>query len=172
MGKVIAFVAKEIREALPVAVFFLVLFHLIALTKAVVLNDYSITSLRAVGATVGALIVAKAILMVRALPISELQTDKRVVQVLWNTFLYSIVVLVMRVVEEVIPLMSAHGGLLSGLSALYDEVNWPLFWIVALWTAGGLALYSVAAELVNVVGAARMKEIFFGARSDVSEDEH
>ena len=45
--------------------------HMIALTKAVIVNDYSITALRATVATVGALIVAKAILVVENLPIDR-----------------------------------------------------------------------------------------------------
>ena len=70
--KIGAVVAKEIREGLPSFIFFLFMFHMIALTKAVSLGDYSITSLRATVATVGALIVAKAVLVVEALPIARL----------------------------------------------------------------------------------------------------
>jgi len=61
MSKMGGIAVREIREALPVTVFFLILFHMIALTKAVALDEYSITALRATAATVGALIVAKAI---------------------------------------------------------------------------------------------------------------
>ena len=46
MKKIGAIVAREIREALPPFIFFLFLFHMIALTKAVSLGDYNITSLR------------------------------------------------------------------------------------------------------------------------------
>jgi hypothetical protein len=65
-----AFVAKEVREVLPATILFLGLFHMIALTKAVALSDFSRSALRATTATVGALIVAKAILLVEALPLS------------------------------------------------------------------------------------------------------
>ena len=39
MGRIGAIVAKEIREALPATIFFLFLFHMIGLTKAVALED-------------------------------------------------------------------------------------------------------------------------------------
>ena len=58
-GKIGTAVGKEIREAVPPTIFFLALFHLLGLTKAVALSDYSFTALRAAGATVGALIVAR-----------------------------------------------------------------------------------------------------------------
>jgi len=169
MSKIGAIVAKEIREALPATIFFLFLFHLIALTKAVLLDDYSITTLRAVGATLGALIVAKGILVVEALPISRLFSGRRAVQILWKTILYSIVVLLFKVVEEAIPLVSKHGGVVSAAKAMYHKVSWPLFVVLALWIIGGLLLYCLLSELVSAVGPDRAKEIFFGKRSRSSD---
>ena len=169
MGKIGAIAAKEIREALPAMLFFLFLFHLITLTKAVALDDYSITALRAVSATVGALIVAKAILVVEALPMSRLFSGRRVAQVLWKTLLYSIVVLLFKVVEEAIPLVSKHGGLVSAATAMYNEVYWPLFVVIAIWIIAALFLYCLVSELVQAVGPDRVKEIFFGTRNKSSD---
>ena len=168
-NKIGAIVAKEIREALPATIFFLFLFHMIALTKAVSLGDYSITALRAAGATVGALIVAKAILVVEALPIAKLFSGRLVTQVLWKTLLYGMVVLLFRVVEEIIPLASKHGGLVPAAKAMSHEVSWPLFGVLALWILGGLLLYCLASELVRVIGPYRVKEILFSTRSRSSE---
>jgi hypothetical protein len=162
MGSMATFVAKEIREALAPTLFFLLLFHLIALTKAVSLGDYSIVALRAVNATIGALIVAKAILVVEALPLSRLFPGRRAIQILWKTLLYSLVVLVFRVVDEAIPMVSKHGGLLSAGKAMVDEVSWPLFVVVTLWVFFGLLLYEVIAELVRAVGVDRVRALFFG----------
>lgn len=165
MSRIGAIVTKEIREALPATIFFLFLFHLIALTKTVSLDDYSIDALRAVGATLGALIVAKAILIVDALPISRLFSGRRAIQILWKTILYSIVVLLFKLVEETIPLVSKHGDLASALKVMDHEVSWPLFVVVALWIIGGLILYCSISELISVVGPDRAKVIFFGKRS-------
>lgn len=169
VSKIGVIVAKEIREALPATIFFLFLFHMIALTKAVSLNNYSITALRAVGATIGALIVAKAILVVEALPIARLFSGRLVVQVLWKTLLYSMVALLFRVVEEIIPSASKHGGLVPAVKTMYSEVSWPLFGVLALWIIGGLLLYCLVTELVRAMGPDRVKEILFGTRSRSSE---
>jgi len=162
MSKIWSVVEKEIREALPAMIFFLFLFHLIGLTKAAVLDEFSFTALRAAGATMGALIVAKAILLVEALPISHLASSRRIFQVLWSTLLYGMVALLFRFVEELIPLVSKHGGLVSGTKAMLGEVSWGLFVVFALWIYGGLFLYSLASELVRVVGPDRVKETLFG----------
>jgi hypothetical protein len=154
--------AREVREALPPTIFFLFLFHMIGLTKAVALEDYSMTALRAAGATVGALIVAKAILIVEALPIARRSSGKRIFRVLWNTLLYGVVALLFRFVEELIPLVLKHGGLVSGTKEIYRGVSWPLFTVLAAWILGGLFLYCLASELVRAVGRERVKEILFG----------
>jgi hypothetical protein len=163
MGKIGAFVGREIREAIPATILFLFLFHMLALTKAVSLGDYSIVALRATTATVGALIVAKAILIVETLPITQVFSTRRAIQVLWKTLLFGAVVLLFRFVEEIIPLASKHGGLVEATKALLREISWPLFWVLTLWVLGGLLLYCLASELVRAVGPEKVKEIFFGA---------
>jgi hypothetical protein len=162
-------VVREIREALPATIFFLILFHMIALTKTVVLDDYSITALRATAATVGALIVAKAILVVDALPLSRRFGGGGVIHVLWKTLLYAVVVLVFRLVEESIPLVEKHGDFWSGVRSMYEEVPWPLFGVTCLWTVFGLFLYCVSSELVAAIGPARVQTILLGRRGTVPD---
>jgi hypothetical protein len=169
VSKIAVVVGKEIREALPATLFFLCLFHMIAITKAVVLNDHSITALRAVGATVGALVVAKAILVVEALPIARRCAGRRVWQLLWKTLLFGTVVLLFRAVEELIPLAAKYGGVVPAAAAMYHEVAWPVFGVLALWILGGLLLYCVASELVRALGPDRVKDLLFSPRSGSSE---
>jgi hypothetical protein len=164
LGKIGEVVAKEIREGLPAFVFFLFLFHLIALTKAVSLGDFTITSLRATVSTVGALIVAKAILIVEALPIARRFPGRRVNQILWKTLLFAVVVLLFRFAEEIIPLLSKHGGLGAATRALLHEISWAVFGVLTLWIVGGLLLYSLASELISAVGPAKVKEILLGKK--------
>ena len=161
-GKIGTAVAREIREAIPPSLFFLALFHLLGATKAVALSDYSFTALRAASATVGALIVAKAILIVEALPIAKRFSRRLVVQVLWKTLLYSAMALLFRVAEELIPLAWKHGSLGAGFAAMSSDISWPLFFVLALWVVGGLFLYCLAAELVRAIGARRVRELLFG----------
>src|SRR5262245_21744120 len=135
------------------------------LTKAVALSDYSFTALRAAGATVGALIVAKAILVVEALPLAKLFSRRRVEQVLWKTLLYSAMVLLFRVAEELIPLVWKHGSVGAGFAAMASDTSWPVFVVLSLWVVGGLLLYCLSAELVSAIGARRVRELLFGVRS-------
>lgn len=164
-GRIGTAVAREIREAVPPTLFFLALFHLLGLTKAVALSDYSFTALRAAGATVGALIVAKAILVAEALPLARLFSRRRVMQVVWKTLLYSAMALLFHLAEELVPLVWKHGGLGAGLDAMAREISWPLFAVLTLWIVGGLFLYCLTAELVSAIGPRRVRELLFGASS-------
>jgi hypothetical protein len=161
MSRVRAIVVKEIREALPATIFFLCLFHLIGLTKAVLLDEYTFTALRAVSATVGALIVAKAVLIVEALAIARLFSGRRIYNILWRTLLYSLVALLFHFAEELIPLVSKHGGIISAMKAMIGGVSWPLISVIALWIICGLFLYTLVSDLVRVVGPDKVKEILF-----------
>ena len=162
MRRIGAVVVREVREAVPPFVFFLVLFHMIALTKAVLLEDYSVTALGATFATVGALIVAKAILLVEALPIARLFSARKFVQALWKTLLFAGVALLFRFLEELVPLISRSSGIVAAVERLIEEVHWPLFWVVALWIVASLFLYCMAAEIVRAVGTGKVKALLFG----------
>jgi hypothetical protein len=154
-------VAKEIREALPATIFFLLLFHLIGLTKAAVLDEYSLSALRAMGATMGALIVAKAVLVVEAMSIARLFSGRRISNILWRTLLYGALALLFRFAEELIPLVSKYGEITSAIRAMIGDVSWALFAVMALWMFSGLFLYTLASDLVRIFGPNKVKETIF-----------
>ncbi|HXV10194.1 MAG TPA: hypothetical protein VD839_05275 [Burkholderiales bacterium] len=168
MKKIGAAILGEIREAVPATIFFLWLFHMIALTKAVSLGDYSFTALRATVATVGALIVAKAILVVEALPISRIFKRNLWFHVLWKTLLFNVVVLIFRFIEEIIHLTRKYGDLSTAVARLSEEIVWPQFAVFQLWLFFGLFLYCVIAEIVRLVGMDKVKAAFYASAGKAS----
>jgi hypothetical protein len=77
--------------------------------------------------------------------------------------------LIFRFVEELIPFVSKHGGLVSGTKAMMGEISWTLFSVLALWVLGGLFLYCLASELIQAIGPDKVKEVLFGARKESSK---
>jgi hypothetical protein len=59
MHKLFRFIEHELKEALAPTIFFLLLFHLLAFTKALILEPDGVTVATASVATIGALIVGK-----------------------------------------------------------------------------------------------------------------
>jgi hypothetical protein len=139
-----------------------------SLTKNVILEGYNITTTGAAVATVGALIVAKAILVVEKLPIARLFSGRMLHNILWKALLFSAVSVLFRVVEELIPLLAKHNGLVTAATHLLEEVSWPHFWILQMWLYASLLLYCLAAELVRLIGAVKVKGMLLGPKTRAS----
>jgi hypothetical protein len=152
-------ILKELREALPITFFFLFLFHMIYATKMVVLDDFSGGVLRAATATIAALLVAKSILIVEALPVSRLVADRGWLNILWKTALFGLMVLLFEFLEEMIHLMREYGDFSVALAAMFNEILWPFFVIVSLWVLSGLVLYCVVSELARAMEPGKARNV-------------
>jgi hypothetical protein len=165
MGKIVSMVVREIREAIPAAIFFFLAFHLVALTKTLILKDYGITPGGMAIATIGALIVAKAILIADKLPVTGLFRNKPLVYgIIWKAIIYGVIVVLFRYVEELIPMLFRHSSLSSANRHLIEELSWPHFWALQIWLQVSLLSFCAATELIRTFGSSKMKEIFFGWR--------
>ena len=165
MSKILSFLKKEIRELVPTTLFFLITFHIIALSRALMLEQYGIKLSTSGTATVGALIVAKVILVFNKFSFVNLFSKKPLLySIIWKTFIFSLFTLLFLCVEELIPLVSKHGSLTSAGQHLIHEVVWPHFWSSQIVLLVALLLFCSAVELIREIGAIRIKEIFFGRK--------
>ena len=163
MSKIAAFIMHELREALPVAVFFLPILLLGRATQVLLLEGYRISAGSTVAAVVGALIVAKAVLIADAVPVTRLFARRAlVVSVIWKALIYGAIVLAFRYLEELVPLWRAAGECTAAHRRLLAETSWPHFWAVSLWVAFSLLLYCIGAELVRALGRERAVQLLFG----------
>jgi hypothetical protein len=88
-----AFVIKEINEALPAITFFAIGFNLIELTTQLVLDSYSVQFANYGVATLAALLVGKAVLLANALPFFRGFNNAPLIRpILFKTFIYWLVV--------------------------------------------------------------------------------
>ena len=93
----------ELRELIPVTVFFFVAFQLLAFTETMMLEQYGIRVSVFVTAAVGALVVAKVVLLADHLPLINRFPEKPLIyNVIWKTFVYFAASLVVRYVEHLI----------------------------------------------------------------------
>jgi hypothetical protein len=105
-------IRHEIRELIPAVIYFVITFNMIGFTKVLMLRDYGITVSTFVGATLGALLVAKAVLIVGVLPFMEpFRKIPILYNVLWKTLLYMLAAFMIQVLEEIIRSLLKHGGL-------------------------------------------------------------
>ena len=129
------------------------------------LEQYGVKLSASATATVGALIVAKVILVFNKLSFVNMFSGKPLLySIIWKTFIFSLFTLLFRCVEELIPLVSKYGSLPSASQHLIHEVVWPHFWSLQIVLLVALLLFCSAVELIREIGAIRIKEIFFGRK--------
>jgi hypothetical protein len=163
MNKIYQWLKKEFLGVIPAAVFFFIAFQLLALTRALILRQYDIEIWDFFAAAVGALIVAKVIMVVDLLPFVNRFPDKPLVyNVTWKATIYFVAACFARYVEHLVFFVREYGNLAAANRHLFDDIIWSRFWIVQIWLLVLLLIYCVMKELVRVVGADRVREVFLG----------
>jgi hypothetical protein len=112
MSRVIAFVIKEVKDALPAVIFFAIGFNLIELTTQLILDRYLIQFANYTLATLAALLVGKAVLVADALRFFRRFDTKPLIQpILFKTFIYWLMVALFRFLERIIEYLTGGGRL-------------------------------------------------------------
>lgn len=159
-------ITHELREFVPVALFFLVSFQLLALTQALMLREQGIHISSFVAAAVGALIVAKVILIADHFSIVNRFPHKPLIyNVLWKTAIYWVGSILVRYGEQLIHSWRHTGSFAAANRVLFTELNWPHLLVVQLWLIVLLFLYCLANELVRRIGPGAVFDLYFVARN-------
>lgn len=170
MSNVRAKVEHEIREAIPPAIFFLITFHIVLLDRALMLKEYGLPFASMAGATVGALLVAKVVLLADMLPVVNRFPEKPLVyNIVWKTAIYVVASMIVHYLEHLVPLWWRMKDLLAANRHLQGEIVWPHFWAVQLWLVVLLLVYSTARELIRAIGRDQVKRLLFGAPAAASK---
>src|SRR5215210_5436383 len=120
--RVLAFIAKEVREMVPPTLFFLVGFNLIVLTGHLLINDYRLQLFNYMVATTTALVVGKSVLLANALPLlRRFDGVPLIAPILFKTLVYCSAVLIVRFVEELIEYWVSGGSLSGTLRHVREE---------------------------------------------------
>jgi len=164
MGKILKVIKREVIGILPATIFFLFFFHLLAFTRSLALAEYSIDADYTIVATIGALIIAKVIIVADNLPLINLfQKRPLVIDVLWRTLIYSIIALVIQYFEELIPQWIQTKHFIAANHHVIEEISWPQFWANHLWMVFGLMIYCTFSALIRAIGGDRVRELFLGS---------
>lgn len=156
-------IKHELLELLPPTIFFFVAFHVIVFSRALILRQYGVQVSSLAGATVGALLVAKVVLIADMLPVVNRFPEKPLIyNVVWKTAIYVLAALVVHYLEHLIPVWWRDGSLLTANRRMIEEVVWPHFWVIQLWLVILLFVYCSCRELVRAIGRQKAVTMFFG----------
>lgn len=168
----LAFIQKEFKALLPPTIFFLITFHLLALTESLMVEKYGITLYNSAIATIGALIVAKAVLISEHLPFTNNFENKPLVyNLLWKTAIYAIIAVFFSYLEHMIHYINEYHNLLIANEKMIEEIVWSHFLATKIWLIFLLFFYCTINEIVTVFGKAKLLEIFFQkSRNDLADN--
>jgi len=166
MNKFVVGLKHEILEALPPFVFFFVAFHLVAVTRVLMQQEYGIEARTVMNATIAALVVAKVVLLADLLPIVNRFPDRPLAyNIVWKTLIYMVAAIVVAYLERLWEFHGEYGSIAAAHSHMLEELIWPHFWAVQLWMAVLFLLYCTLRELTRALGGKRMRALFLGPLS-------
>jgi len=162
MKNILNRIKGEFLEILPTFIFFLVMFHILFVTRALTLKEYGIASHAHAMALLGALVVSKAIFIADKFPfLNFYPRQPLILNVLSKTVVFGLFTYLFLFIEELFHQMLKHGGFVASFDRLTADIVWPVFWSGEIWVAVLLLFYCAAAELIRAVGVDKTKAIFF-----------
>jgi len=161
--KIWAKLKHEIHEVIPPTIFFLISFHIVVLDRALMAREFGIHLSAVAGATIGALLVAKVVLVADMLPFINRFPEKPLIyNVVWKTGIYVSASMLVHYLEHLVPLWWRM-GFVAANEHLRTEMVWPHFWAIQLWLVVLIFVYCMMRELIRVIGRDRVMQVFFGA---------
>jgi hypothetical protein len=127
------------------------------------LKGTGITLATSASVTLGALVLAKAVVLADLLPFINRYPDRPLAwNIAWKTVIYLIAATVLHYLERLIEYWRTAGGFVAGNQKMLADQVWPHFWAVEIFIGVVIFIYCTMAELVRELGADRVREMFLG----------
>jgi hypothetical protein len=163
MNKIIHHIAKAIREIIPAFIFFFIMFQILLVTRALMLKQFGIDAPLSAIAVIGAIIVAKVVLIADRIPFLNQYPKKPLIyNVVFKTIVFFTVAFILLMLEEYIHVARTNKEFTWTGASIRAHISWPIFWVRQIWLFVLLFFYCSASELARAIGRDRVREIFFG----------
>lgn len=156
---------EEIRKLIPPTLYFFVALHLIAFVRVLMLEGTGIAVTTSASVTLGALILAKAVVLADLLPFINRYPDRPLAwNITWKTGIYLVGATALHYLERLVEFWRAAGGFVAGNEKMLAEQVWPHFWALEIFIGVVILVYCTMTELARALGPDRVRELFLGRR--------
>ena len=163
MSRLTAKIKEEFVEMIPPTVYFFVILHIVAFIRVLMTKNTGLPLATSMSITVAALVLGKSVVIAELLPLINRYPEKPLIwNVCWKTTIYFFVALVIHYLEHLYDFWKEAPGFVAANQQLFGAIVWPHFWAIQILLALLIVMYCVIRELVRVIGADKMKAIFFG----------
>lgn len=160
--KALHWLKKEVKELAILFVYFAFYFGIFIVFKKLILDHYDISYYGFGAAMVGALLAAKAVLVIEGSPLSRpFHTSAPYVKVLYDTFLYTLLALIFLYLEKSLELMHQEGTFRLAFFTARHEDDFPDFCAKVGWAGLCFLGYSVFAVINHHLGSGKLWRFFF-----------
>jgi len=166
----VKWLGREARQLAPAVGFFLVGFGFILLLLKLFVSQYSIEIPVISRALLGALIAAKATIVMDRIGWARVRGYPAIVMIVGRTGLYSVAAIIIGIAERIIRGWRESGSLQGGLTLFHDHFRAGRFFAIVLCVAVMFAGYFSLREIKRRLGAGVLYQIFFGPAGEFPED--
>jgi len=121
------------------------------LIKVLLLNEYKIEFYGASMVVVGALIAAKAVLILEHVPL-RINNKPVIVDILLRTFLYLVGISIILILERTFEARHEYGGFMDTLKNLYNSVDFYHILVNIICVFGALLFYNLGSVIIGRLG--------------------
>src|SRR5258706_6001717 len=151
----------QVKHVLPPTIFFMIGFNLILFTRWMTLQEHGIPFTNFFAATLAALLVGRAVLVIDTLPFMHRCDGAPLIQpILFKSAIYWVCVFVFRIVEGLIHFMGEGGAPGDFPAFLLAQFSWPRFLSIQIWLMVLFLVYVTAHELNTLFGDGELARLF------------
>jgi hypothetical protein len=154
------------KHMLPPTLYFFIAFNLIVVTTNLLAHDYWFRLTTFLAATTTAIVVGKAVLVANKIRLIDHFRGAPLIQpILYRTIFYTLIVMVVRILERFIHLAFDDRGFALAFGAAVDDLSWRRFAAIQIWLFTCFLLYVTATELSALLGEGQLFRLFFRHRA-------
>jgi hypothetical protein len=159
--RALAWWLEQVKHMLPPTIFFFFGFNLILFTRWMTLEEYGIPFTNFFAASLAALLVGKAVLVVDNLRFMRRFDGAPLIQpILFKSAIYWLCVLVFRLAEGLLLFLRDGGALSYFPNFLVTQFSWPRFLAIQIWLMVLFLVYVTAHELNTLFGDGELPRLF------------
>ncbi len=163
MLPILHWMKREFLTILPAILYFAVCFNLFHFALSLIMPVHGIRYTSYAGATLGALVAGKVILVVEHLPFINLFPDRPLIyNITWKFMVYGFFVWLVQCVDLFVHDFLHMKNVVVAMQMIFDDISQPHFWGVQILILSFFLIFIVFVEFTRAVGVTKTRKLFFG----------
>jgi hypothetical protein len=160
--KILKKIVEEIKIILRTATYFAIVFVLMMVMKKLYLKDYDIEFTGLSQAIIGALVMAKVIILMELISLGPwVQRQPPIVDVVLRTLLYTLGVLIVVLLEKAFEDRHKVAGYGEAISYVFSHRDIYHVWATTIGAAGSIFVYNSFSVVQRTMGKNGLAKLFF-----------